>query len=362
MSLDHIFRNRPGYRAGTTPSILPYAAGTLAIVIFVIDTLTDLEIAFPVFYIAVVLISVSFLEKRGVMVVSLACMALTILSFFLTPSGAAEAGLINCVISLSAIATSTYLVLKIESAEVAAHEARAHLAHFARLTTLSELTASIAHEVKQPLGAIVTSGNACSRWLASQPPNLEKAQHAVTRIVADANRASAIIDRVRGLAKRAPPQNDWFELNEAVLEVLALTRSEIEMHRISLQAELTPDLPRIWGDRVQLQQVILNLVINAAEALAGNSQGPRQLMVQSKKGISNDVAIVVGDTGPGLDPITLDRLFDAFYTTKRDGMGMGLVIGRAIVEAHGGRIWATAVIPTGARFEFTIPVEKAEVP
>ena len=138
ISLDHIFRNRPGYRAGTTPSIFPYAAGTLAIVIFVIDTLTDLEIAFPVFYIAVVLISVSFLEKRGVMVVSLACMALTILSFFLTPSGAAEAGLINCVISLSAIATSTYLVLKIESAEVAAHEARAHLAREQRVRHVAQ--------------------------------------------------------------------------------------------------------------------------------------------------------------------------------------------------------------------------------
>lgn len=355
-------KNWPRLLAGASSGALPYVTGAVVLAIFVVDTLTDLEIAFPVFYIAVMLMSVSFLEKRGVIIFSLACMGLTVLSFILTSSGAGATGLINCAICLATIATSTYLVLKIESAEVAAHDARAQLAHIGRLTALGELTASIAHEVNQPLAAIVTSGNACSRWLGSSPPNLEKARQAVERMVTDANRASAIIKRVCDLAKKAPPQKDWFDFNEAILEVLTLTRNEIELNRISLETELADDLPLVRGDRIQLQQVVLNLIINSIEALAGRREGSRRILVESKRKDSNEVLIGVCDSGSGLDPRTLDRLFDAFYTTKRDGMGMGLAIGRGIVQAHGGRISATAATPCGAKFEFTLPVGSAEGP
>jgi signal transduction histidine kinase len=187
-----------------TSSILPIAVAALAIGIFTIDTLTDLEIAVAVFYVAVVLISVSAFPKRGVMLVSAGCIGLTVLSYILTPTGSPHSGLVNCVISLSAIAATTYLALRIKSAEAAIYEARTQLAHVSRVTALGELTASIAHEVNQPLTAVVTSGNACMRWLAAQPPNLEKARQAVERIVKDASRASEVVGRVRGLAKDLP--------------------------------------------------------------------------------------------------------------------------------------------------------------
>jgi signal transduction histidine kinase len=259
------------------------------------------------------------------------------------------------VISLSAIGATSYLALKIVSAEVAVHEARAQLAHIARLTTLGELTASIAHEVNQPLTAVVTSGNACLRWLASQPPNLERAKNAVDRIVKDANRASDVVRRVRALAKRAPPHKEWLNINQTILETIALTRSEIEQNRIALRTRLEDDLPLVLGDRIQLQQVILNLIINAIEGIGAAAEGPRELLVDSSKGDSHDVLVAVRDTGGGLTPGEVEHVFDPFYTTKSEGMGMGLTISRSIIEAHGGRVWATPNLPRGAVFQFTLP-------
>lgn len=338
-------------------SILPVGAIALAASIFVVDTITDLELAVPAFYTAVVLMSVRFCRKRGVILIGVACMALTLLSDFLTAATAStEAGIINTGISLSAIATTTYLALKIESSRVAALEAQSQLAHVVRVTTLGELTASIAHEVNQPLAAIVINGNACLRWLAGQPPNLSEARQAVDRIVKDANRASDVVARVRALTKSAARKKEWVRVNEIILVAVMLTESEIRQNRIWLQTSLANDLPLVLGDRVQLQQVMLNLILNAIEAMNLIPNGPKELIVSSAKDDSKTVLISVQDSGAGLEPEKLDRLFNAFYTTKPDGMGMGLAISRSIVEAHGGRIWAKPNLPHGAVFQFTLPM------
>ena len=340
--------------------MLPIVAIALAIAIFIVDTVTDLEIAVAVFYVAVVLMSLSFCRRRGVVLVSAGCMALTVISYFLTPTGSPHSGFVNCMISLSAIAATTYLGLKIKSVEVAALEARAHLAHVGRLTALGELTASIAHEVNQPLAAVVTSGNACLRWLDGQTPNLNKARQSVERIVKDANRASEVVGRVRSLAKRTPPEKDWLNINETILEIIALTRGEIEQNHISLRTQLSDDLPLILGDRVQLQQVLLNLILNGIEAVSAVSGGPREVLITSTKEPSNGVQIAIRDFGIGLEPAKVDHVFDAFHTTKLGGMGIGLTISRSIIEAHGGRIWATPNGSRGAVFQFTLPSGRDE--
>jgi len=340
--------------------ILPVATAALAIGIFVLDTVTNLEIAVAVFYVAVVLMSVGFCQKRGVILVCLACVALTVLSFFLTESGSPTAGLINCGISLLAIVATTFLVLRIESAELTAQEAKAQLAHIARVTTMGELTASIAHEVNQPLTAVTTSANAGLRWLTSQPPNIERARQAFDRIVKDANRASEVVVRVRSLAKRTPTQKNWVNINETILEVVALTRRELEENHISLWTQLADDVPLVWADRIQLQQVLLNLIINGIEAISGCDEGPRELLVSSAKDKSNGALVTVRDSGKGLEQANLDHVFDAFHTTKPDGMGIGLAISRSIIEAHSGRIWATSNAPRGAVIQFTLPTGHEE--
>jgi signal transduction histidine kinase len=339
-----------------TSPILPLATVALAIGIFVLDTVTDLEIAVAVLYVAVVLMSVGFCQKRGVILVSLACGALTVLSFFLTESGPSTTGLINCGISLLAIAATTLLVLRIESAELTAQQAKAQLAHIARVTALGELTASIAHEVNQPLTATVINAKASLHFLAAQPPNLEEARQAIECIAKDATRASDVVARVRGLAKRTPPQKELLNINETVNEIIKLTSSEIQNNHISLRTQFSNGLPLILGDRVQLQQVILNLILNAIEAMNTVAHESRELLVKTAAENSNAVLVAIHDTGPGLEADKIDNLFDAFYTTKRDGMGMGLAISRSIIEAHGGRVWAEPNTPQGAIFQFTLPV------
>ena len=237
--------------------------------------------------------------------------------------------------------------------EEALREAQAELAHVTRVTTLGEMTASIAHEINQPLAAVVNNASACLRWLAAH--NLEEARQSAALIIADGHRAGEIISRIRALVKKAPPRKDWVNINEAIQEVIALARSEVHRNRVSLQTQLSSDVPLVLGDRIQLQQVILNLLINAIEAMSGVGEGPRELLVSSKKDDLQGVVVTVRDSGLGLDPDNLDHLFTAFYTTKPQGMGMGLAISRSIIEAHGGRLWATANEDRGAVFQFTLP-------
>jgi two-component system, LuxR family, sensor kinase FixL len=240
-------------------------------------------------------------------------------------------------------------------AEEALHKSQAELAHVTRVTTLGEMTASIAHEVNQPLGAVVNNASACLRWLAGQAPNLEEARQSAALIIADGHRASEIIGRIRALIKKAPPRKDWLDINETILEVIALARNEAQKNHVSLQTQLSSDLPLILADRIQLQQVTLNLIINAIEAMSGAGGSPRELRIGSTKDDSQGVRVTVRDSGPGLDPKSLDHLFTAFYTTKPQGMGMGLAISRSIIEAHGGRLWATANEGRGATFQFALP-------
>jgi PAS domain S-box-containing protein len=239
-------------------------------------------------------------------------------------------------------------------AEDALHHAQAELAHVTRVATLGEMTASIAHEINQPLAAVVNNAGACLRWLTAQ--NLEEARQSASLVIADGHRAGEIIGRIRGLVKKAPPRKDWVDVNETIREVIALARSELQRNRVALEAQFSDDVPLILADRIQIQQVILNLMINAIEAMRGDGEGPRELWVSSRKVESKEVLIAVRDSGPGLDPRSLDRLFHAFYTTKPQGMGMGLAISRSIVEAQGGRLWATANVPHGAVFQFTLPL------
>ena len=241
-------------------------------------------------------------------------------------------------------------------ASEALREAQMQLAHVNRVTTMGQLAASIAHEVNQPLAAAVTNAYAALRWLGAQPPDVEEGRQALGYIIKDGRRASEVIDRIRGLIKKAPARNDPLDINEVVLEVIALTRSEALRNGVSLQSQLANGLPLVQGDRIQLQQVMLNLIVNAIEAMSSTSEGSRELLISTGKDGSDAVLVVVRDSGPGLDPEGLGRLFDALYTTKPGGMGMGLSICRSIIEAHGGRIWATANVPQGAVFQFTLPV------
>ena len=229
------------------------------------------------------------------------------------------------------------------------------LAHANRVTTMGQLTASIAHEVNQPIAAAVTNAHAALRWLGGHPPDLEEAREALDDIIKDGKRAGDVIGRIRALIKKVPPRHDRLDINEAILEVIDLTRSELLRKGVSLQTALAKGLPLIRGDRIQLQQVILNLIINAVEAMSDVRKGPRELLISTAEDKSNGVQVEVRDSGPGLSPESLERLFDPFYTTKPSGMGMGLSICRSIIEAHGGQVWATANVPQGAVFHFTVP-------
>ena len=239
-------------------------------------------------------------------------------------------------------------------------EALMELAHGNRVTTMGQLAASIAHEVSQPIAAVVTNAQAGSLWLDAQPPNLEEVRQSLGYIVSDAMRAGDVIGRIRALVRKAPPQRAALEINEVVLEVIALTRAEVAKNRVSVRTQLADGLPRIQADRVQLQQVILNLIVNAVEAMSSVGSGGRELQISTSRNAPNGILVSLRDSGPGLDPKNVDYLFDAFYTTKVQGMGMGLAICRSIIEAHGGRMWAGANEPRGAVFQFTLPLEEDE--
>ena len=241
-------------------------------------------------------------------------------------------------------------------AEEALRRAQAELAHVARVTTLGELTASIAHEVNQPITATVINARAALRWLAERPPDLQEARQALTRIVSDGLRAGDIISRVRDLMKKAPLRPDRLDINDAIREVIELTRAEAAKDDVLVQLELADRLPFVIGDRVELQQVVLNLIVNAIEAMSNVAEGQRELLISTARA-KPDVLVTVRDSGPGLSAADPERLFESFHTTKPNGLGMGLSISRSIIEAHGGRLWASANAPRGAVFQFTLSAE-----
>jgi two-component system sensor kinase FixL len=460
--------------------ILPIIAGAFAIGIFLVDTTTPLDIAIAVLYVVVVLLAANFLQRRGVLLVTAACLALTVLSFLLTHGLDTGQPLARCVMSVAAIGATAFLALKNQSANEALrdqarlldlthdtifvrdmddvitywnrgaeelygfqrdeaigqvshdlmktvfpaplHEisaellrtgrwegdlvhakrdgtrvtvssrwslqrdergrpvavmetnnditernqaqealrrAQAELAHVNRVMTLGELTASIAHEINQPLAGIVANGAACLRWLGRVPPELDEARDAVESLISDGMRASDVIQRIRALSRKTDVLMAKLDVNVVVDDVVRVVQREALDHRILLRLELASTLPAVLGDRVQLQQVIINLVMNGMEAMAAVKGRSRELVIRSRKGEDEQVLIEVQDAGVGVEPENVGRLFNAFFTTKPSGMGMGLSICRSIIEAHGGRIWATRNTGAGATFQFTLPASRA---
>lgn len=243
-----------------------------------------------------------------------------------------------------------------KQAEENLRSTQSQLAHMSRVTTMGELSASIAHEVNQPLSAVVTNGNACLRWMALAEPNLDEARAAVTAIVEEGRRASDIIARIRALMKKSPPQMTQLDVNDLIREVLILINHEVQRNRLTLHTDLTEGPTAVMGDRVQLQQVILNLVMNAVESAGTTAESQTEVLVTSRND-ENQVTVAIRDSGVGIDPKNLDQLFNLFFTTKPHGMGMGLPISRSTIESHGGRLWAASNPSRGATFQFTLPAQ-----
>jgi C4-dicarboxylate-specific signal transduction histidine kinase len=249
-----------------------------------------------------------------------------------------------------------------QRAQEALHIAQSELARVTRVTSMGELVASIAHEVNQPLTAIVTNGNACRRWLAFEPPNLQEAQAAVSRMISEGNRASNLIKEIRAFVRKSPPQKGWVDINNLILDTVPLVRHELGRHQVVLRTELARDPPALLADRVQLQQLLLNLLLNGIEAMSVIDDRPRELSIMSESlHDSVGVLVAVRDSGIGISQENRDRLFETFFSTKAEGMGMGLSIGRSIVTAHGGRLWAERNVDHGATFQFMIPANGASL-
>jgi C4-dicarboxylate-specific signal transduction histidine kinase len=239
-------------------------------------------------------------------------------------------------------------------AEEISRQAQADLAHVSRVTTMGELTASLAHEVNQPIGAAVTNANTCIRWLARDTPNVEEARAAAMRSAKDGMRAAEIVSRIRLLFKKGTPLSELVDVNEVIRDMIVLLHGEATRYKISVRTELAAELPRVLGDRVQLQQVMMNLMLNGIDAMK-EVDGVRALAVKSQLSENEEVLVSLSDTGVGLPAQQADQIFNAFFTTKAHGTGMGLRISRSIVESHGGRLWASENSPRGATFQFSLP-------
>lgn len=242
-----------------------------------------------------------------------------------------------------------------KQAQESLEQTQATLAHYNRVTLAGELAASIAHEINQPLSGVVINGSACLRWLAANPPNLEEARDAATRILRDGSRAGDVVARIRALATRSVPTKNRIDMNKAIRDMADLVGDEMEKNHVRLRTKLAVDLAPVLGDRVQLQQVLLNLVMNAVEAMSASGKQPRELIITAQNDGGDKVLVAVQDSGPGLNPEKIEDLFAAFYTTKPTGMGMGLSISRSIIQNHGGRLWAVSNEGQGATFQFTVP-------
>jgi len=242
-------------------------------------------------------------------------------------------------------------------AEEALNKARSELAHVTRVTTLNALTASIAHEVNQPLSGVITNASTLRRMLDADPPNIEGAREATRRAIRDGNRASDVIARLRTLYAKKESTLEPLDLNAATQEVIVLSLSDLQRNQVIVRSELADDLPLVTGDRVQLQQVILNLMRNASDAMGTVGDRPRELLIRTEREGLDRIRLSVKDMGHGFPPAAADKLFQAFYTTKNNGMGMGLHVSQSIIEAHNGRLWATPNDGPGATFQFTLPTE-----
>ncbi|MDB5408685.1 MAG: sensor histidine kinase [Rhodospirillales bacterium] len=471
-------------RPTTVRSLVLGAAVVFSIAVFLIDTYVMFDIAIAVLYVAVVLVSASAFDRRGILVVSVACMTLTVLSFVIQHDTFYSAESIGrCFVSLLAIAITAILAVRIQSTTATlrsqaqlldlTHDAifvrdmndvitywnrgaeklygwpasdamgqlsrrlvqtrlpapydevlaqllrtgrwegelvhtkrdgatvtvasrwslqrdergqptsiletntdieetkqaqeilartQAELAHVSRVSTMGELTASIAHEVNQPLAAIVTSGEACLRWLDRDVPQLDGVKRGVERMIGDGRRASEVVRRLRALSRKGDLQKTAVDLNEVIDDVLPLIQREIFNHRVALELDLSTSLPAVPGDRVQLQQVVINLLMNAIQAMATLADGRRELVLRSRAEDDGQVLVAIQDSGPGFAPESEDQLFNAFFTTKSDGMGMGLSICRSIIDAHGGHIWASREAAGGATFQFVLPSSTESAP
>jgi signal transduction histidine kinase len=252
-------------------------------------------------------------------------------------------------------AAQATIALEITRRERQHREVQTELTHANRVAVIGQLTASIAHELRQPLGAVTINADSALRWLAMQPPNVEEVKLSLERVLKDARRGSDIITGLMDLTKKHPLRKEPLDINEAIQEVRVLTHGEARKYGVSLRTKLAPQLAYVEGDRVQLQQVVLNLAINAVQAMSAADEGPRELLISTEGMEDEGVRVSVRDTGPGLSRESVARLFDPFYTTKAGGVGMGLAICHSIIEAHGGRLWATPCEPKGALFQFEIP-------
>ncbi|MBP0598044.1 histidine kinase [Herbaspirillum sp. LeCh32-8] len=353
-------------------SVVPVVGAALTAAIFAVDALTPLDVAIAVLYVAVVLLSATVWPRRGVIAVTVVCIALTLIAYGSSHGfDQSDAALARCLVSLAAIAITAFLALKGQAAalallqrEEALNVARGQLAHASRVSTLGELAASIAHEVNQPLAAIETHGEACLRWMNRPEPDMGEARSAVQAMQRDARRASEVIRRIRAMASQAAPSFAALDVNQVVAESCDLLRRELQRHGAALKMELQADLPAVMADKIQLQQVVINLVMNAAQAMAGAGARERRIDVRSftrrdERDGASVVVVEIADSGPGFAPDDLKRLFDAFFTTKQDGMGMGLPICRSIIETHGGVIRAWNREPGGAAMAFSLPTPPA---
>ena len=243
---------------------------------------------------------------------------------------------------------------KTKRAQESLRQAQADLAHINRVTTMGELTASLAHEVNQPIAAAITNANTCLRWLARDHPDVEEARAAAMRIVKDSKRAAEIISRIRLLFQKGAPQRESVDVNEVIREMIVLLRSEVTRYNVSIWTELAADIPQVMADRVQLQQVLMNLMLNGIDAMK-DVEGSRELSIKSQRDENEQILVTVSDTGVGLPMTQADQIFKAFFTTKLQGTGMGLPISRSIIESHGGRLWVAENSPRGTSFHFTLP-------
>lgn len=335
---------------------LQLIAALLAIIVFTLDTVTRLEVAAAAFYTIIILLSVRFCNRRGTIIIAAGCVGLTLLSQMLTPADArSEAGLINTAISILVIISTTYLIVRIEYAERAANEARDQLIHAARIAALGELTASIAHEVNQPVAAAGINANSAIRWLEADPPQIENAKTALTRAVAAIARAGDVFHRIRNLARRGLSERIPCNVGEIIRDVLGLIGEEIRKNGIRLKISIDDDTPPIFADRIQIEQVILNLALNAIEELSNQPASRRSLSVAATRDMSGNALVIVTDSGAGFAPDQAEQLFQPFVTTKPKGLGLGLAVARSIIDSHGGRIWAEKVTPEGTIFQFALP-------